>query len=327
MLLGRRRRCRVRRPLPPLGARGRRTQLRAGRGRRFGGAREPRRGSCRGTRRRDGTSPRPGWPTLGARSRRPPTTVRATCSPSARKPRPPIGETTPGKHRSITSSARPSASSALAPRYESSTEMPRRDIDLRTPSSTAVRYFARTSSAEAAPGIRPSTNRDVTVARASRGTIASAPHVRRHAASCEPNASSATTTIEVRGRRPRSTSAVWTAPTASTLGIGARPAPAAPCVTTRTSEPARHAASASSASRRSAASSPSGPSTGSHVASSRGPSGTASSRKVSSSTIGRSAGALGQERGARPEQRPERHHPSLAQMVECRVRNLREALA
>ena len=109
-------------------------------------------------------------------------------------------------------------------------------------------------------------------------------------------------------------------------GSAPAPAPAAWSVTSRSSAPPSIAACASSPRRAHAASSPS---SSSNVASSgvrRSPASAVGKRKKDSSSTTCAASGLGQERLARAEQRAQRHDAPLAQVVDRRVRDLREAL-
>src|SRR6266702_2162391 len=69
-----------------------------------------------------------------------------TSSAISAKPTPPMLETVPGKHASITSAPSPSDSKIWAPQYEDSVEMPIFDSTLRRPSSAAAQNFRRASS-------------------------------------------------------------------------------------------------------------------------------------------------------------------------------------
>ena len=162
-------------------------------------------------------------------------------------------------------------------------EIPSLAMTFSTPSSTEVRHWRSASSGVVFACA-------ATVASASRGNTASAPNASRQATWCDSRASSVCTTIDVRVRCPACTRAVFTAPTASSAGTGARNDEASSSDTIWIPLPSVAARTAAAARRSTAARSPATPSDTGHVASRWKPPGGRNSRNVGYSNIDAASG-------------------------------------
>ena len=195
----------------------------------------------------------------------------------------------------------------------------------RSPSGSAA--APRPASGRSPPSLSVAASAAI-VSSASRGQIASAPKPSRQAKWCVSRGSSLATTSDARVRSPRATRRWCTAPTASSAGIGARSSPRRRRRTG--AAPRRRATAASASAREPLAGRRAGPRSRANVASSAVGASASSAdgkRKKLSSSISRAASGPRVRSGARaPSSVRRRHHEPLAQVVDRRVRDLREAL-
>ncbi len=214
--------------------------------------------------------------------------------------------------------------------------MPIRASVLRRPASNASMSRVTASSA-----LSSSTPRDPASSAASsmarRGWTAPAPAAIAIAAAWTSRMSAASTSRSQRPRSPAAVSAAWTAPTASTDGMGSRSMVKVASEMTSRPMPRRADARARAARRSSAASRPESPAAPAQVASRRrvrigaacsSPSRSATNGRSSRSVPApRSAAGPGEDRCARPELDPAVDDRALALGIDGRVGDLCEGLA
>mmetsp|Transcript_26802 Transcript_26802/g.86548 ORF Transcript_26802/g.86548 Transcript_26802/m.86548 type:complete len:252 (-) Transcript_26802:1712-2467(-) len=159
-------------------------------------------------------------------------------------------EAVPLKHMSITSLPKPTASKIWAPRYDWTVQIPILDMTLRMALPADLRYVIIMASAVelASPW------KAETAAYAPYGQMPSAPKPSSVQKSCGSLASPESTSRPVMARAFAATRRWWTAPVASSDGMGTRSGPAARCESTSSGAPPCSTAASALAERSTSAS-------------------------------------------------------------------------